>query len=72
VPAGLFYEWQKIGTAKQPNAIARADHAPLAFGGIWEGWQSPDGKVLRTFAIITSPANREMSELHDRMPLVLE
>jgi putative SOS response-associated peptidase YedK len=28
--------------------------------------------VLRTFAIITTPANREMRELHDRMPLVLE
>jgi putative SOS response-associated peptidase YedK len=72
VPAGLFYEWQKVGTAKQPYAIARADQAPLAFGGIWEGWRSPDGEVLRTFAIITTAANREMSELHDRMPLVLE
>ena len=28
--------------------------------------------MLRTFAIITTPANREMSALHDRMPLVLE
>ena len=72
VPAGLFYEWQKVGTAKQPYAIARVDQSPLAFGGIWEGWRSPDGEVLRTFAIITTAANREMSELHDRMPLVLE
>jgi putative SOS response-associated peptidase YedK len=72
VPAELFYEWQKVGTAKQPYAIARADKASLAFGGIWEGWRSPDGEVLRTFAIITTAANREMSELHDRMPLVLE
>jgi hypothetical protein len=45
VPAGLFYEWQKVGTAKQPYAIARADEAPLAFGGIWEGWRSPDKTV---------------------------
>ena len=28
--------------------------------------------MLRSFAIITTPANREMSALHDRMPLVLE
>jgi putative SOS response-associated peptidase YedK len=72
VPAGLFYEWQKVGEVKQPYAIARSDGSPLAFGGIWEGWRSPDGEVLRTFAIITTPANREMSTLHDRMPLVLE
>jgi putative SOS response-associated peptidase YedK len=72
VPADLFYEWRKVGAAKQPYAISRAEAAPLALGGIWEGWRSADGEVLRTFAIITTPANREMSELHDRMPLVLE
>ena len=72
VPAGLFYEWRKAGSGKQPYAIARADKAPLAFGGIWEGWRSPEGEVLRSFAIITTGANREMSALHDRMPLVLE
>jgi putative SOS response-associated peptidase YedK len=43
----------------------------LSSGGVWEGWQSPDGEVLRTFAIITTAANRETSELHDRIPLVL-
>jgi putative SOS response-associated peptidase YedK len=72
VPAGLFYEWQKVAGGKQPYAIAREDEAPLALGGVWEGWRSPDGEVLRTFAIITTPANREMATLHDRMPLVLE
>jgi putative SOS response-associated peptidase YedK len=72
VPAGVFYEWRTVGATKQPYAIARADEAPLAFGGIWEGWRSPDGEVVRTFAIITTAANREMSALHPRMPLVLE
>jgi len=72
VPAGLFYEWRTVGAAKQAYAITRADETPLAFGGIWEGWRSPDGAVLRTFAIVTTAANREMSTLHERMPLVLE
>jgi putative SOS response-associated peptidase YedK len=45
---------------------------PLAFGGLWEGWRSPEGEVLRTFTIVTTAANREMTELHHRMPLVLE
>jgi putative SOS response-associated peptidase YedK len=39
-------------------AIAREDETPLAFGGLWEGWKSPEGKVVRTFVIITTAANR--------------
>jgi putative SOS response-associated peptidase YedK len=72
VPAALFYEWKPMPHGKQPYAIAREDGQPLAFGGVWEGWRSPEGEILRTFAIITKAANREMAELHNRMPLVLE
>jgi putative SOS response-associated peptidase YedK len=72
VPAGAFYEWQKIAGGKQPYAIARADGHVMALGGLWEGWRSPEGEVLRTFTIITVPANPDVVELHDRMPLVLE
>lgn len=72
VPAALFYEWQALPDGKQPYAIARADGAPVVFGGIWEGWRGPDGDVLRTFTIITTEANAEMASFHDRMPLVLE
>jgi putative SOS response-associated peptidase YedK len=57
---------------KQPYAIARADGAPLAFAGLWEGWRSPDGETLRTFTIVTTIANLEMTHLHDRMPVILE
>src|SRR5207245_10977278 len=34
--------------------------------------RAPDGEVRRTFAILTTTANREMSALHDRMPVILE
>ena len=57
---------------EHPFAIARADGQPLAFAGIWEGWRSPEGEVLRTFAILTTGANAEMRAVHDRMPVVLE
>jgi putative SOS response-associated peptidase YedK len=72
VPADLFYEWKAVAGGKQPYAIARTDGVPLAFGGLWEGWRSPEGEVVRSFAIITTAANAEMDGLHDRMPLVLE
>ncbi len=70
LPADCFFEWRKGD--KQPFAIARQDGAPLALGAIWEGWRSEDGAVIRSFAIITTAANAEMSQFHDRMPLMLE
>jgi putative SOS response-associated peptidase YedK len=71
VPAQAFYEWQAGVSGKTPYAIARVDGDPLAFAGIWEGWRSPDG-ILRTFAIVTTTANAQLSVLHERMPVILE
>ena len=72
VPADLFYEWRAQADGKQPFAIGRVDGQPLAFAGLWEGWNSPDGEILRTFTILTTEANAEMRTVHDRMPVVLE
>jgi putative SOS response-associated peptidase YedK len=71
VPADAFYEWQRSGTHKQPYAIARNDRDILAMAGIWEGWRSPDGGTVRSFAIVTTSANTEMAPIHDRMPVIL-
>lgn len=72
VPVDGFYEWQAAGDGrrKQPFVIRRPDHAPFALAGLWERWQGPDG-VLETFAVLTTAANRTLSALHDRMPVVL-
>jgi putative SOS response-associated peptidase YedK len=72
VPAAAFYEWRAGPDGKAPFAIARKDGDPMAFAGIWERWRSPEGDILRTFAIITTQANAEMSVLHERMPVILE
>ena len=72
VPADAFFEWLTMPDGKQPFAIARRDGAPVAFAGLWESWRSPDGETLRTFAIMTTSANRLMSEIHTRMPVLVE
>ncbi len=72
VPMDAFYEWDATPTGKQPYAFARADGAPLALAGLWEGWRAPDGEVRRTFTIATTAANRFMSRIHDRMPVIVE
>jgi putative SOS response-associated peptidase YedK len=72
VPAEAFYEWKTVADGKQPYAIARQDGTPIAFAGLWEGWRSPDGEVIRSFVILTTGANAPMRELHERMPVILE
>nr|WP_256367003.1 SOS response-associated peptidase [Acidisphaera sp. L21] len=71
VAADALYEWKALPDGKQPYAIAQVDGAPVTFAGIWEGWKAPDGEVMRTFAILTTSANGTMSQLHDRMPVIL-
>lgn len=73
VPIAGFYEWRRSAARKaQPYFIRRADAAPLILGGIWEEWQSPDGELIESAAILTTAPNALMAELHDRMPLALE
>ena len=36
------------------------------------GRRSPEGEILRTFAILTTAANATMRQLHARMPVILE
>jgi putative SOS response-associated peptidase YedK len=72
VPVDAFYEWQRIAGRRQPFSIGRADGAPLVLAGLWSGWRDPAvDRVVRTFTIITSGPNSQMSGLHDRMPVVV-
>jgi putative SOS response-associated peptidase YedK len=75
VPADGFFEWKKEGAGKQPYFIRRADGEVMAMAGIWEEWIDPEGNLetpLVSCAIITTSANDEMANLHDRMPVILE
>jgi putative SOS response-associated peptidase YedK len=42
----------------------------MAFAGLWETWNSPDGP-LESCTICTTAANEMMEQLHDRMPVIL-
>jgi putative SOS response-associated peptidase YedK len=71
IPASGFYEWQKQAQGKQPIYISHENQQPLAFAGLWEQWQSPDGEKLKSCTIITTAANEFMRDLHHRMPVCL-
>jgi len=72
--ASGFYEWTKDAEgARDPWYITRRDGAPLAFAGLWQGWQDPEnGAEMRTVAALTVAANTPMQAIHHRMPVVVE
>ena len=72
VPAAAYYEWRHDPSGKTPFAIARRDGEPVALGGMWEEWHSPEGETLRTFATLTTDANPPLSLIQDRMPVIIE
>jgi putative SOS response-associated peptidase YedK len=72
VPADGWYEWAKKldGPGKQPYYMTPRDGSVLAFAGLWEVWGEGDDR-LYTCTVITEPAVGALTEIHDRMPLVL-
>lgn len=72
IPADGFYEWRDLGGRRQPYFIRlRELGGPFAFAGLWETWTGPNGEELDTAAIVTTAANRTLSAIHSRMPVVL-
>ena len=72
VPVDNFFEWRATTIGKQPYAIAMKDGSPFGIAGVWENWKDPaSGEWIRTFALITVPANPMVAQIHDRMPAIL-
>lgn len=70
VLASGFYEWQAAPSGKVPHFISATDGSLLAFAGLWESWQGPEGTV-ETCTIITTAAVAGIAAVHDRMPLLV-
>jgi putative SOS response-associated peptidase YedK len=70
VPADGWYEWQAVAGRKQPIYMTPSDGHSIAFAGLYEFW-GDQGQTVTTCTIITAPSTGALSEIHDRMPLVL-
>jgi len=71
VPADGYYEWQvRARGPKQPFFIHDERSRPLAFAGLYEDWNGPDGPV-RSCTICTMDARGDLGRIHDRMPVLV-
>jgi putative SOS response-associated peptidase YedK len=74
LPVDSFFEWRstKGERAKQPHAIGMKSGEPFALAAIWENWHVPrTDDWLRTFCVLTCPANALIADIHDRMPVII-
>jgi putative SOS response-associated peptidase YedK len=72
VPSDGFYEWRRAGGQKQPFFLHPPEAAVLAMAGLWSVWKdSETGMWVPSAAVVTTDANRLVSSLHDRMPVLL-
>jgi putative SOS response-associated peptidase YedK len=73
IPASGYYEWHtNPDKTKQPYYITMADDRPMALAGLYASWMGPNGEEVDSVATITVPANPQLSEIHDRMPAILD
>lgn len=70
IPVNGFYEWKRENK-KLVGAfhITPADSAAMFFAGIYR--KPKDEAEMEEVSIITTTANNPMSEVHDRMPVIL-
>ncbi|MEB3369456.1 SOS response-associated peptidase [Saccharopolyspora mangrovi] len=72
VPADGWYEWKREGGKKQPFFMTPPDGSSLALAGIYSTWrESDEAEPLVTCSVLTAAAVGQLTEVHDRMPLLL-
>ena len=71
IPTDGFYEWQARDSGKQPYFIHREDKQPFALAGLWEHWEK-DEQLIESCTIIVTSANKVLSPIHDRMPVIID
>jgi len=74
VPATLFYEWKKIKgqKKKEKKTISVKDLPIFSMAGICERYPDVNGGSYLTYSILTTDANPQMADIHDRMPVILD
>ena len=72
IPASGYYEWEDTATGKQPYYFSTENGAPLTIAGLWDEWKDIEtGEPLKSCTMIITEANKLVSKIHDRMPVLL-
>ena len=72
VPADGFYGWKKLGKKTSvPYRFVFKSQQIFSFPALWEEFEDTEGQQIQTFMIITTPADKVVSAIQERMPVIL-
>lgn len=71
VPACGFFEWKKNNSKKDKYLIKPREHNFFYMAGLYNSYIDKSGNPYKGFVIITTEANEEMADIHDRMPVII-
>ena len=66
-----YYEWKQSGGRKVPFFIHRKDKNLMLFAGLWTTWSTASKRIF-TYTILTTKAQKNISAIHDRMPVLFD
>ena len=66
-----YYEWKQDGNIKVPFFIHKRDQGLMLFAGLWTVWPTSSKRIF-TYTILTTKSQGGISQIHDRMPLLLD
>lgn len=73
IPSNGFYEWKKEDNKKIPFFISLKNMELFSFAGLYDIWKDPlNNREYKSFTIITTMSNSLISNIHDRMPVILK
>lgn len=71
VPADGWYEWMGTPQGKAPWYHFNMDESTCYMAVLWESWNH-EGSSLESFTVLTTEANHDCREVHQRMPVLIE
>ena len=76
---GVMPDGHVVAVDRDPAAVARARDRFASYGdavtiaGLWDEWKDKTtGETMKSCTMIITEANKWVSEVHDRMPVILE
>ena len=60
IPAEAVFEPDWRSGKSVPTRISRSDGEPLGIAGLWTGWKSPSGTIVRSYTMLTINADEHL------------
>ena len=71
IPVDGYFEWSSTKGDKQPYRIFSKNGELLLLAGLWNSPAHTSKDSIGGFTIITTVANNKLSNLHNRMPVIV-